>query len=140
VQLDPGDRRSHRGRDRPGSAAQVDDHRSGPGAGDRLLGERFRAPAGHEDAGSHPDAQPAELRPPEHLLQRLPGHPAGDQPGERTGLVGRRQQQGRLVLGEDASRGAESGDDGWNIEVGLGWATPGWHGAATLLRRPRVVP
>src|SRR5580692_9035808 len=118
--------RGERGADRARAAAQVDDDGAGPGEGPRggrgdgtppdekksLLDEELGAAARHEDPGIHGDAQPAELGPAEDLLERQAGGPPLHHRVEFLRAAGRGDEQRGFVLGEDAARGPEPGDDG----------------------------
>ena len=117
VQLGVAQGRGHRGAHRPGPAAQVEnDHRLPrpgrlPAEHDRDAGEIFGAPARDEDARVDGDPLAAELGPAEHLLERQPGDAPGHQVGEVGRGLRRRDEQLRLLLGEDAARGAQRADD-----------------------------
>jgi hypothetical protein len=113
VHLRPGEPRTQDGGDRTRAAAEVDDDRR-PRRSQRggLLHQELGPAAWDEHAGGHRDPEAAELRPAEHLLERLAGDPASHQ---RLQPVRRRRlghEEPGLVLGEDASRGAEPADDG----------------------------
>ena len=104
----------------------------------RLGGERLGATARHEHAGLEEDAQAAELRPAEELLERFPVDATSDEAlelvrGIRAALDGLREQQ-RLVLGEDAAGRAQARD-----ERGVGQGV-GWHPRIVCLARPRRAP
>jgi hypothetical protein len=99
-----GDGRSHR----PRSAAQVDDNRAGPGQPRRQADEQLGAAARDEHAGLDGDAEAAEFRPPEEVLERDAGGPALDHVGEVLGRRRRVEQQPRLVLGEHAPGGPQA--------------------------------
>ena len=109
--------RGHRGAHRPRPAAQVEnDHRLPwpgglPAERDRDAGEILGAPARDEDAQVDGDPLPAELGPAEHLLERQPGDAPGHQGGEVGRGLRRRGEQLRLLLGENAARGAQRADD-----------------------------
>ena len=62
-----------------------------------------------EDAGGESEPPPVEVDEPEHVLERFPVHPARDRRIETVAVVVRRQQQPRLVLGEDATGGSQAG-------------------------------
>ena len=55
-------------------------------------------------------AHAAEFRPAEHLFEGLARDAANDQLFQCVGLVGGREQQARLVFGEDAPRRAQAVD------------------------------
>ncbi|BCB91703.1 hypothetical protein Psuf_090160 [Phytohabitans suffuscus] len=106
--------RGHRGGQGAGAAAHVDDRGRGRAAGQqghRLADQQRGAPARDEDARVDRDPQAAELRPPQQVLQRLAGDPAGDQRGQVGGGVRGGGEQARLVFGEDTTRGAQPLDD-----------------------------
>ncbi len=79
--------------------------------GHGLADEELGPAAGHEDAGVHGYPQAAELRPADDMLEWQ----AAGAPVHHRGEVGlgpcRRDEQPRLVLGEDTAGGAELGDD-----------------------------
>ena len=122
--------RPHRPRDcradRAGAAAEIDDDRRVTVSGavayqaDRSGGERLGTPARNEDARLEHDAHAREPGPSEHLLERF----AGDAPGDQALECGRDirciidtpagsglREQGSLLLGEDATRRAQAGDE-----------------------------
>jgi hypothetical protein len=140
VQLHPAQGRGERGAHRARAAAQVDDDGPRPGGyrppwahpgprwpgppregggradeRDRLFDEELGPAAGHEDAGVNGYLQATELRPAEDVLERQARGAAVDHSGEVRRGPGRRDEQLRLVLGEDAAGGAEPGDDGRSI-------------------------
>ena len=98
------------GPERTRAAAQVH-HQGRPGTAVQqafgLVDEQPGAVPRHEDAGldDHPD--PAELRPPDDVLQRLAGDPAGGHRRELLGGPGGVEQQRGLLLGEHAAGRAE---------------------------------
>ena len=86
-----------------------------PPTGAGLLGEldqEHRPLARHEHPPVDGDPQPPELDPPEHVLQRRPGDPVGDQPLEVGHVAGGVLEQGGLLLGVHAPRRAEPFDEG----------------------------
>jgi hypothetical protein len=121
MQFDRAEGRGQCGAYRPRAAAQVDNDRpravGGPpgagGAGARggLLDEELAAAARNEDAGAHGYPQPAELGPPNHLLDRQAGGAPVHHDVELGWGRSRAAQQPRLILGEDAAGGAEPADD-----------------------------
>jgi hypothetical protein len=100
--LDTRHSRQHRRRDGAGPAAQVDDHIARRHERDDGLDQQRGALARHEHTRRHGQPQPAELHPPEQLLQRLAGLAAYDERVELLGGRCRVGQQRCLVLGEDA--------------------------------------
>jgi hypothetical protein len=84
----------------------------GPPAGDDhgLVGQELGTAAGDEDAGIHGDSQAVELGPAHDVFEWQPGDAAVDHGGELGRVPGGGQEQFRLVLGEDATGGAESCD------------------------------
>jgi hypothetical protein len=89
--------------------------RPGPRRAERRRGaldERGAPRARHEHARTHEYAHPGELRPPDHVLERLPALSPRDHPLETVGVGRRLDEQGRLVLGEDAAGRAQSRDEG----------------------------
>jgi hypothetical protein len=117
VQLEVG-RRSERGADGPGTAAEVDDHRPGPDEGGGLADQELGASTRHEHARVHRDPQAAELRPAEQVLQGLPGDPPSDQKLQRCSVPCPGHQQPGLFLGEHAAGGAQPSDDRRLVERG----------------------
>jgi hypothetical protein len=118
----PRDRRA----DRAGTAAEIDDDRcvivpgTIAGEADRSGGERLGTAARNEDARLERDAHARESGPSEHLLERFAGDPPGDQTLEcgrdircifDTPVGSGLHEQGRLLLGEDATRSAQAGDE-----------------------------
>jgi hypothetical protein len=97
--------------ERAGAAAQVDNHRVAGCERDRGLDEELASAPGDEHAWVHEDAQAAEPRPADDLLERQAG---GALPGHRVqfggGARGVGEQPG-LFLGEDAPGGAQPRDD-----------------------------
>ncbi len=81
-----------------------------PGHGRGLLDEELGAAAGHEHPGIHGDAQSAEPRPTQHMLQGQTVDPAPQHLGEFHRTGGRGDEQLRLGLGEHATGGAKAGD------------------------------
>jgi hypothetical protein len=72
----------------------------------RLRNEVLGSAPRHEHTWPDGYLEPAELRPADHLLQRQPGNASGDQGAELRRGVGRGDQQGSFVLGEDAAGGS----------------------------------
>jgi hypothetical protein len=117
------------GRDGGGTAAELE-HGRGTGRAtvardrgcERRLGlpqDQFGPAAGHEDTRLDDDPSPGEGRPAEDLLERSSRDAVGDHRLERVAVGGLVEQQPRLVLGEDATRGPQaSGDD--LLAVGFG--------------------
>ncbi len=99
----------------PEAAAQVDHHGARPSDRDRLVDQKLRAPARHEDPRLDRDAQAVEFGPAEDDLERFARDPALDHRAERRRVVGRAQEQRGLVLREDAARRPEGEHD-----LGLG--------------------
>ena len=139
VQLDPRDGPRHHHPEAARTAAQVDHDRrttgrDRPRQGDRLARQQLGAPPGHEHAGVQGDPQPAELRPADHLLQRVTRAACRDHPGELVGTVGRADQQVGLVLGEHAPGRPQPLDhrrppvgtgSGPRVGLGAGWMRAG---------------
>jgi hypothetical protein len=98
------------------ATAEVEHNRARRGTGGGLAHQELAAVAGHEDARFDRDAQAAELRPADHLLERQPLDPPRDHRGE--GGRGRRgrDQQACLLLREDAAGGAQAHGDGGGTE------------------------
>src|SRR5215472_6807614 len=91
------------------AAAKVEHDRARRRQRRRLRDQELGADPGYEHAGLDRDPQAAELRPPEHVLERQPGLPLADH-GVKLDLVLRRLvQQPCLVLREHASRRSEPG-------------------------------
>ena len=119
VQFRAGHGRGHRDADRARAAAQVDDDSTRPGHRDGLPDEELGTAARHEDPGVHGDPQPGEFRPAQDMLKGLAGDPLVHHRVQLAGGPGRGDEQLGLVLGEDAARGPEPGDD-----QGISW--PGY--------------
>lgn|GEM_PF-6769773 len=131
------ERRAHGAR----AAAQVDRHevaRESCGHVERGLDQQPGASAGHEDARLHLDAQAPELRPAQHLLERLAGHAPRDERRQPAGVhggwwSGGLDEQPRLVLGEHAAGRPQRGHD---VGGGLGVGHSGGHAQRSGARRP----
>jgi hypothetical protein len=79
---------------------------------DGLAHQEFRAAAGYEDSGIHGQPQAAELRPPDHVFDGLAGSSPFHHRGKVVGCPCGRDEQPRLLLGEDTAGGPQPGDDG----------------------------
>ncbi len=105
MQLLSADRRADRAR----AAAQVEHHPRLHRAGelDQVLGASPR----HKHARRDNESDAAELRPPQHDLQRLAFTPRRNHAVDLGVAPRRREDQRGLVLGENAAGGAEGFDD-----------------------------
>ncbi len=76
-----------------------------------LVHEQRAARAGHEHAGPYRASDAREVRPPDHVLQRLAGEAAREEVLQRRPARGLREQDLGLVLREHAPRGAQPRGD-----------------------------
>ena len=101
------------------AAAEVDQDGAGTGFLRGEADQELAAYAGHEDPTPEPHPDAAEVGVADDLLERLAQRSPADQRGQGGLVGGGGAQHGRLVLGEDAARGAQpidrGGDRGrWN--------------------------
>jgi len=105
------DLRAHGGRDGADAAAQVHEHAARPSAQrrHRLAHDDGRPPPGHERARAHGEPHPAEVDPAQDVLEGLARGPPRHEPRQVGVVVGSGEEQGGLLLGEDAPRRPERG-------------------------------
>lgn len=97
--------------ERAGAAAQVDNHRVVGRERDRGLDEELASAPGDEHAGVHEDAQTAEIRPADDLLERQAGGALRDHRVQFGGRVRGVCEQPGLLFGEHASGSPQPRDD-----------------------------